>query len=86
MCLAFPSMTDCEPGLGKNLVVIVRKYEPNIRCGQPWRSPTACAPALDRMPVTSKVEVFGRVDVLDADIVVPSAWRAGESPAIQHHF
>ena len=39
----------------------------------------ACAPVLDKLPVKTDVQVFGRVDVSEADVIVPNIWRAGQS-------
>ena len=38
----------------------------------------ACKPVLDKLPVKTEPEVFGRSDASANQVLVPSVWRAGQ--------
>ncbi|KAL8904287.1 MAG: hypothetical protein Q9171_007103 [Xanthocarpia ochracea] len=61
-----------------NLIVVVRKYEPNVICGLPWRSTHACKPILDKMYVTTVEERFGLPGEGQVSTLLPSLWRSGQ--------
>ncbi|CAL8585087.1 hypothetical protein XPA_010665 [Xanthoria parietina] len=66
-------------GLNGNLVVIVRKYEPNVQCGRRWNGFGDCKQVLDRLPVYTLPEVFGPPGMMGVNVMTPSIWNLGSS-------
>ncbi|KAL8924225.1 MAG: hypothetical protein Q9208_004189 [Pyrenodesmia sp. 3 TL-2023] len=64
-----------QVGLHGTLIVIVRKYDPQVACSGQWRGKGDCGPVLDKWSVNTAPQTFGPSRQQGLGGKTPSIWR-----------
>lgn len=71
-------------GLGNNLIVVVRQYQPNVTCGPEYGAPPpvgSCTRPIALVPVSTERKLFGRRKrSADVQEPLPRTFRACQCP------